>query len=125
MKISVENIFTDSALSGFAVRVLKTSLSAVFSLFSRVKRVKGIYALPYAIQQNGAILCTGCGICEYICPSKAISLIKPVAIKYNYKKCLSCLQCVAVCPVSALDIADISVSPQMIYGIAQNGESNL
>jgi uncharacterized protein (DUF362 family)/Pyruvate/2-oxoacid:ferredoxin oxidoreductase delta subunit len=48
-------------------------------------------------------LCVGCGVCEGICPAKAIAIKKKKA-KINRKKCIRCFCCQEFCPKSALKV---------------------
>lgn len=47
--------------------------------------------------------CTGCGICEEMCPMEAISLVDDTAL-INEKKCIGCGVCSHHCPVSAIKL---------------------
>ena len=49
--------------------------------------------------------CNACGICAKNCPSGAISLENPKQVDKN--KCISCMKCVAVCPIKSRDIGKI------------------
>jgi len=46
--------------------------------------------------------CTGCGICEWICPNGAISVGAMACI--DITKCTGCGRCIAKCPQSALSL---------------------
>ncbi len=48
-------------------------------------------------------MCVGCGICEGICPAKAIEIKKKKA-RINRKKCIRCFCCQEFCPKSALKV---------------------
>jgi len=45
--------------------------------------------------------CTGCGICESICPESCIKIID-LKSNIDHKYCNTCTQCIAVCPYLAL-----------------------
>jgi 4Fe-4S ferredoxin len=59
-------------------------------------------------------LCVGCGICEKICPEKAVikspanvhegRLVKKCQIDIDAEKCLFCGECVVLCPLNAIKI---------------------
>lgn len=57
---------------------------------------------PYIVENR----CIRCGICVEACPveGKAISLIKPAAPVYNYKKCIACFCCQEMCPEKAIQV---------------------
>lgn len=48
-------------------------------------------------------ICVGCGICEGICPAKAIT-IKNKKAKIDRRKCIRCFCCQEFCPKSALKV---------------------
>ena len=48
-------------------------------------------------------MCVGCGICEGICPAKAI-VIKNKKARISRKKCIRCFCCQEFCPKSALKV---------------------
>ena len=47
--------------------------------------------------------CTGCGICEEMCPMEAIILEDDTAL-IDEKKCIGCGVCSHHCPVSAIKL---------------------
>ncbi|MBE6645851.1 MAG: DUF362 domain-containing protein [Ruminococcaceae bacterium] len=47
--------------------------------------------------------CVGCGVCEGVCPAKAI-VIKNKKAKINRKSCIRCFCCQEFCPKSALKV---------------------
>lgn len=51
--------------------------------------------------------CVGCGECEEICPTKAITLEDDIA-SIDQKLCIGCGNCVAVCPASSLTLCRVS-----------------
>lgn len=52
-------------------------------------------------------LCTGCGACVKICPSKTLSLADKKA-RVTGDDSMQCAQCVAVCPTGAISLTGIS-----------------
>ncbi len=71
--------------------------------FSSTPAVKGLVIDPQR--------CTGCGICEKVCPTEAIRRLPgtdrklpPRSIISNM--CLNCYRCAAVCPTAAISYTD-------------------
>lgn len=69
------------------------------SLTPLLYRIYGIYRKTKKFYSTDA--CTSCGLCEEICPSKAIQITsgKPEWIK---KKCSHCSACINRCPTEAI-----------------------
>ncbi|MBR4559822.1 MAG: Coenzyme F420 hydrogenase/dehydrogenase, beta subunit C-terminal domain [Fibrobacter sp.] len=55
-------------------------------------------------------LCTGCGLCEDVCPAQAISIKRGVenTPTVNLKKCVNCGKCIKICPGIGCDIEFLS-----------------
>jgi coenzyme F420 hydrogenase subunit beta len=77
---------------------------------------KLVNTIEYVVKEN---LCTGCGTCDSICPSKAITMyISPELGIYlpriDSSKCTSCQICSKVCPGAIVDFKGLSkkVTPQ-------------
>jgi uncharacterized protein len=49
-------------------------------------------------------VCTRCGLCVNICPTKAASISEPDYPEYDLQSCIGCAQCIAMCQESALKI---------------------
>ena len=68
---------------------------------------------------DGGDLCTGCRLCEKVCPSKAVRLKvvrkdgkwKTAVFGIDAGRCVSCALCVKACPVSALSMRNVPVCP--------------
>ena len=54
-------------------------------------------------------LCVGCGVCEGICPAKAI-VIENGKAKIDRKKCIRCFCCQEFCPKSALKVERTAIA---------------
>jgi len=55
-------------------------------------------------------LCLGCGLCEQICPTGAISLSRD-GVQIDHNRCNHCRLCIDVCPRGALtELAPVSGS---------------
>ena len=66
-------------------------------------------------------LCIGCGICEKVCPSRAIKMVDIEGKKkpqLELSKCIFCYQCVESCPKKAIKSSDI-------YELATTDKSSL
>lgn len=47
--------------------------------------------------------CTGCGLCEKVCPGQAICLDAGPGKEIDWGECLMCLKCEEICPVNAVN----------------------
>ncbi len=71
------------------------------------------------IKEINTILCTGCGLCEKICPADLFRMDEAtgkMTIVYQ-ADCCNCLQCKYICPVDA-----VSFTPAEPVKINMNGE---
>jgi carbon-monoxide dehydrogenase iron sulfur subunit len=48
-----------------------------------------------------AIICTQCGECIDVCPTRALSRAKNGVVRRDLSLCVGCLACVGFCPVTA------------------------
>ncbi len=71
----------------------------------------GAFSAGRGFLRNDLQVCTGCGDCETICPSKAISMDSKVSddgttkvskFEINFAKCVFCGVCVDICPVDSI-----------------------
>jgi len=61
--------------------------------------------------ENDINVCNQCGVCNDICPVKALSRNKAGVVVLNKKVCVGCLMCVAFCPEKAMRQHDEHVEP--------------
>ncbi|MBO4552315.1 MAG: EFR1 family ferrodoxin [Candidatus Methanomethylophilaceae archaeon] len=93
------SVFADSVRDGKAVDM--TDPVGVLD------RITGIIARPMYDHGRGTgrfyvdTICTGCGKCVRVCPSKAIELIDRIPT-WTKSKCLRCCACINRCPFKAL-----------------------
>ncbi|RLG38734.1 MAG: ferredoxin [Candidatus Alkanophagales archaeon] len=50
--------------------------------------------------------CTGCGYCEMVCPSGAITVWGRAEI--DVKNCVGCLRCMGVCPTRLISAENMT-----------------
>ena len=49
--------------------------------------------------------CTHCGACTAVCPTHALSIIRPeMSVDFDQKKCSVCELCVTACPTRAMEV---------------------
>ncbi|UCE55922.1 MAG: 4Fe-4S dicluster domain-containing protein [Desulfobacterales bacterium] len=49
--------------------------------------------------------CTHCGACTAVCPTAALSVIRPeMSVDFDQKKCSICELCVPTCPTRAMEV---------------------
>lgn len=64
-------------------------------------------ALPFGIVTASAEKCTSCGLCFYVCPTKAFSMQaegNKVKLSFSYSRCSACMLCEQKCPEKALRV---------------------
>ena len=53
--------------------------------------------------------CTHCGACTAVCPTGALSVIRPeMKVEFDQKKCSICELCVPACPPRAMEVRPLS-----------------
>ena len=73
------------------VKYLKKRGVQVLNVAQEIKRIKK--------------RCTNCGACTAICPTHALSIIRPeMSVDFNQKKCSVCELCVTACPTRAMEV---------------------
>ena len=55
-----------------------------------------------------AALCTGCGMCPEVCPTRCLAMGLRLPWLPRPADCVSCGLCVLVCPASALALAPLA-----------------
>ena len=48
--------------------------------------------------------CTGCGMCEIVCPHTVFKVEKPKASIVDHDGCMECGACASNCPVEAISV---------------------
>lgn len=76
-------------------------------------------ALPFGIVTASAEKCTSCGLCFYICPTKAFRMQadgNKVKLSFSYSKCSACTLCEQKCPEKALHVERVFDLQRMLQG---------
>ena len=60
--------------------------------------------------------CVGCGVCKNICPNKAITIEKGVAV-IDRKKCIRCFCCQEFCPKGAMKVKRTLVARMIVHNV--------
>ena len=56
-------------------------------------------------------ICTHCGACTAVCPTGALSVIRPeMVVDFDQKKCSICELCVPTCPTRAMEVRAKKIS---------------
>ncbi|MFC2061210.1 mercury methylation ferredoxin HgcB [Elusimicrobiota bacterium] len=67
--------------------------------------------------------CTGCGICEIVCPHGVFKAAGDKAEVYDKDLCMECGACVLNCPVNAIKVsAGVGCAAAVINGILKGSE---
>ena len=53
--------------------------------------------------------CTDCGACTAVCPTGALSVMRPeMSVEFDQKKCSICELCVPACPPRAMEVRPLN-----------------
>ncbi len=75
--------------------------------FASDTKTKGVLA-PSRYQAGlDSDACTGCGLCEDICPMNAIAVGSEGVAEIEASSCIGCGLCATVCPSSAISLAEV------------------
>jgi heterodisulfide reductase subunit A len=108
-------IFDDRNGSGFCLRKGLFHPNVTVLVNSQLKGIKGEagnFSIELVTKSTGVKpeLCTGCGLCEQVCPGenpKAIHCNNPVALKKSWvidtSRCNNCGLCIEKCPTQAIE----------------------
>lgn len=77
--------------------------------------VKAMYTKMFSVNKK---LCTECGICVKVCPTKNITGVKKNELKWG-SKCILCLSCEAKCPEDAISspVTSMMFAATMVYNL--------
>lgn len=60
--------------------------------------------------------CTGCGMCENVCPHRVFEVKNSKAAIVNYQGCMECGACQQNCPVNAIKVeSGVGCATAMIF----------
>jgi len=87
----------------------KTTIRYPFQRREMPPRYRGLLVVRRD-PETGDVKCTACGLCERICPARAITIEaegkgkerRPREYKVDYGRCMFCRLCVEECPFEAL-----------------------
>ena len=75
--------------------------------FAADTKTKGVLAPSRYLAQVSEQECTGCGLCEDICPVEAVILGSEGTARVVQDSCIGCGLCASACPPGAISLGDI------------------
>ncbi|MEW6569969.1 MAG: NADH-quinone oxidoreductase subunit NuoI [Nitrospirota bacterium] len=114
VKNFIKKIFFIEILKGLALTLSRLFSHAVTIQYPDERRpiapgFRGQHALAKH-PQTGEAKCTGCGLCETVCPSKCIHVFREKGQVARYEiellRCIYCAFCMEVCPYGAVVLTE-------------------
>ena len=115
LKKTVKTLFLIEIIQGLAITLRTMLKPAVTRQYPTVKRTPfaGARGLHYMDRDDTGTKerCIGCGLCEAVCPAKAITVVTTKGPDYEKQvsayeldllRCVFCGFCVDACPVNAI-----------------------
>ncbi len=104
-----QDVTTDTLSRFYIFHIFILPITILVFLWYHIKFVwrTGVIASSDMHAVNNLAKCTGCGLCEKICPFDAIRIVERSQKKmpaFNEFKCNACRSCLKECPVQCIDL---------------------